>query len=112
MKKLPAVKRELKSGGVVSGGGGDAFDFDSWGRDSKVDKAKEEEAKKKKEENKLQIDEAKILQLVSYDASQSGLPVISLAVLSENEEFIDNVEQSFKISISKTIINDLSHSFN
>lgn len=77
-----------------------------------MNKAKEEEEKKKKEENKLQIDESKILQIVSYDASQSGLPIISLIVLDENEEFIDQVEQSFKIRISKTIIGDLSHSFN
>ncbi len=50
MKKLPAVKRSLKSGvggGAATGGGGDAFDFDSWGGTATVDKAKEEEEKKK-----------------------------------------------------------------
>ena len=31
--------------------------------------------------------------------------------MAENAEFIDNVEDSYKSKIVKTILNDLSHSF-
>lgn len=59
----------------------------------------------------MKVDESKILQLVSYDASQSGLPLISLIILSENAEFLEPIEESYKLKIGKTILNDLSHSF-
>lgn len=65
MKKAPNVKRELnKNWALDRGGGGDSIFDDFFGGSAS---SKKEEVKK--EENKLTIDEAKILTVTTYDAS-------------------------------------------
>mmetsp|Transcript_30158 Transcript_30158/g.29464 ORF Transcript_30158/g.29464 Transcript_30158/m.29464 type:complete len:133 (+) Transcript_30158:454-852(+) len=91
------------------GGGASIFD-DFWGESNKEEE-KKEEVEAKAEDNTLQLDESKILQFVAYDASQKGQALISHIVMTENNEFIDNIEESYKSKIVNTILNDMSHSF-
>lgn len=103
MKKAPNVKRELnKNWALDRGGGGDSI-FDDFFGGSAISKKEDV----KKEENKLTIDEAKILTVTTYDASQQGFAVISLTVLNENQEYVDNVDDKYKQRIIEALLLDM-----
>ena len=66
LKKAPAIKRATnKNWALDMGGGGSIFDDDIFGNTQS--KKKEEE---KKEDNKLNVDESKILSYTTYKCAQ------------------------------------------
>lgn len=56
------------------------------------------------------MDEAKILEIVSFETSQRGYSFISLIVLTENSEHIEKMDHKYKQLLSNSLLTDLIQS--
>jgi hypothetical protein len=102
LKKHSNVKRELNKNWALDAGGGDSiFDDDIFG-----DAPKKKEVKKV-EENKLTLNDARVIDYVTFEASQQGFSMMSLIVLNENREYIEEVSPHFKKALVDVVIIDV-----
>jgi hypothetical protein len=105
LKKSSNVKRELNKNWALDAGGGDSiFDDDIFN-----DAPKKKEVKKV-EEKKLTFNDAKVIEYVTFEASQQGFSLMSLIVLNENREFIEEVSPHIKKALVDVMIIDVVQS--
>ncbi|CDW90006.1 wd-40 repeat-containing protein [Stylonychia lemnae] len=113
LKKNTNVKRQIQktwnNGGGFGGGGGGGSIFDDFYGDSSAQTQKKQE-EVKQEESKLNVDESKIMEMVTFETSQRGYSLVSLLVMTENQDFVEQMDRKYKQLLSNSLLTDVIQS--
>eukprot|EP00347_Sterkiella_histriomuscorum_P004436 403360465 len=114
LKKNTNVKRQIQktynASSNFDGGGGDSIFDDFYGGPSKTQNQQKSQVDQSPVENKLIIDESKILEIVSFETSQRGYSLVSLISLTENSEFIQKMDKKYKQLLANALLTDVIQS--